>query len=343
MSELALPPSRRRPDVDLMTFADEASSVRRIAQVLVQTDFVPAAYRGKPDEATAAILYGRELAIGPMVSLQTIDVIKGRPSLSAHLMKGMAQAAGVIFENPEQSQERVVMRAQRPPHQAWTYSTWDLARARKADLLKKEMWQKYPGSMLLARCTAELCRLVAADVLMGMAYSSEELADMDAPDVSAPAEKTKTVRRKATYEAPGDITWPEPAPLPAPETLAITAEEAEADAVAIEDTVVNEAPDVVEEAEPDYPDSYSPVDDEGRVHPETPAPKPDAVQANTRAALMAGFNDMGIRDRSKRLGIVSQILGRQVLSVNQLNEAEGRKVVDALHKGEWPVVAEIPK
>lgn len=314
MSEVAI---RSSHPVDLMTFADEASQVRRIAQVLCQTDFVPEVYRGRPDEVTAVILFGREINVGPMVALQTINVIKGRPSLAAVLMRGKAQEAGVVFEVVEQSDEKVVMRAQPPNQQTWTYSTWDLARARKAELLRKEMWQKYPRSLMIARCTSELCRLVAADVLMGMAYSTEELTDMDAPDVAIPEveeKPKKTVRRKATYEPPAEMDWPEPVQLPTPEPVpALTA-----------------APEPEEETPDAFPDSYSTIDDEGRVGPEVREPKPDAITSKVRTALQATFTDMGIRDRGIRLTKVSDILGRQILSVNQLSDAEGRKVLEAL-------------
>ncbi|MBQ1164468.1 hypothetical protein KBZ21_41525, partial [Streptomyces sp. A73] len=38
-------------------------------------------------------------------------------------------------------------------------------------------YKTQPQNMLLARATAECARLIAADVLMGMPYSAEELAD----------------------------------------------------------------------------------------------------------------------------------------------------------------------
>jgi hypothetical protein len=325
VSEIAIPPlfqPRTHPvparRVDLMTFAEEASAVRRIAQVLCQTDFVPDAYRGRPDEVTAVILFGRELDVGPMLALQTINVIKGRPSLSANLMRGLAQKLGVIFEVVEQSDEKVVMRARVLRHENWTYSTWDLARARKADLLRKEMWQKYPRSMMLARCTSELCRLVAADALMGMPYSTEELNDMASPDTDEPTEEKpkKTVRRKAVYEPPQEMDWPTPEPIPSqPEPPQMP---------------------VVTMKEP--PDSYSTVDDEGRVGPEVRDPKPDAISLRTRTALQAAFTEQNIRDRSKRLERITQILKREVLSVNQLSEAEGKKVIAVMlnDRDGWP-------
>lgn len=204
MSEVAVPffdhrsHPAPRPSVDLVKFAEEASMVRRIAQVICQTDFVPDAFRNKPDEVTAAMLYGRELGLSPMVAVQTINVIQRRPTLSANGMRGIAQAAGVVFEMLEASSSKVVMRARAPHQQAWTTSEWDLDRARKFDLLKKDNWQKQPQAMMQARCTSELCRLVAADVLIGMPYSSEELDDLDdeSSEQRGATPAPRTVRRK---------------------------------------------------------------------------------------------------------------------------------------------------
>ncbi|MBQ1163916.1 hypothetical protein KBZ21_38605, partial [Streptomyces sp. A73] len=56
--------------------------------------------------------------------------------------------------------------------------TWTMDRATKAGFpAKNPNYKTQPQNMLLARATAECARLIAADVLMGMPYSAEELAD----------------------------------------------------------------------------------------------------------------------------------------------------------------------
>jgi hypothetical protein len=44
-------------------------------------------------------------------------------------------------------------------------------------LLDKDQWKKQPQAMLIARATAEVCRWVASDAVMGMPYAAEELQD----------------------------------------------------------------------------------------------------------------------------------------------------------------------
>lgn len=298
---------------DLMTFAEEASQVHGIAKALASTSFVPRVMQGKPDEITAAILFGREINMGPMTALQTINVIQGRPTLTANAMRGMAMAHGVKFRLDESTETRCVMSAIAPGQSEWTTITWTIDQARKLGLTSKENWKNQPGAMLIARATSQLCRLVAANVLIGLPYSTEEMRDLndEAPTVLYPEKKIGKITRTVMGEEP---------PLePQPE---------------------------IEYQQPEQPAiaAYSTEDPEKRTDPELIPARPDAITPKTRAAIMAGFKELGVTERAKRLELVSDVLKREVHSVNQLSEAEGRRVVAALHdQGGWPEVAEVPE
>ena len=49
----------------LIAWADGLAAAHRIGSALCQTAFVPAAFRGKPEDAAAAILYGDEIGLTP--------------------------------------------------------------------------------------------------------------------------------------------------------------------------------------------------------------------------------------------------------------------------------------
>lgn len=306
------------PATDLLAFAEEAAQVHGIAKALATTSFVPKVMQGRPDEITGAILFGREINLPPMVALQNINIIEGKPSLYAQAMRGMAQSAGVKFRLIESTETRCRYAARAPGDDNWTEVSWTYDRAKKLGLVEKSNWKKQPQAMLVARATSEVCRLVAANVFLGMPYSTEELTDggeggsWGDPEPVTPEPAKRTVRRN-----------PVPATVPP--------------------TVVNPEPAADEQKAIGYDQS----DPEKRTMPEA-APERDMVSVPVRKALMARFNDLNITAREDRLREVGRILGREVHSVNQITDIEGKLILDAMRSwsenrdsdSDWPPVPE---
>jgi len=159
---------------ELEAWARDAIAISNIAANIATTSLA-GAYRGKPDEVTAVILAGHELGIQPMTSLKSIDVIQGQPALRAHAMRGLLQAKGHEIELLESRADYCKMRGRRKGAEKWQEVEWDTDRARQLGLLNKDQWKKQPKTMLIARATGEICRLVASDALHGMPYAAEEL------------------------------------------------------------------------------------------------------------------------------------------------------------------------
>ena len=159
---------------ELEAWARDAIAISNIAANIATTSLA-GQYRGKPDEVTAVILAGHELGIQPMTSLKSIDVIQGQPALRAHAMRGLLQAKGHEIELLESTAAYCKMRGRRKGAEKWQEVEWDTDRARQLGLLGKDQWKKQPKTMLIARATGEICRLVAADALHGMPYVAEEL------------------------------------------------------------------------------------------------------------------------------------------------------------------------
>jgi hypothetical protein len=219
----------------LVTWAEEARVVANIAVSIAKTPFA-GALRGKPEEVTAVILAGNELGLQPMAALKSVDVIQGQPALRAHAMRGLLQSKGHEVELLESTDEFCRMQGRRKGAENWQEVVWDIARARQLGLLGKDQWKKQPKTMLIARATGEICRLVASDVLHGMPYAAEEL---DArPNITvqqvAPAKPLSVAALTAAPQEPaapapsadgddedtdGDTGWqPDTEPAPWPET-----------------------------------------------------------------------------------------------------------------------------
>lgn len=196
---------------DLQQWARDAELVAGVAANLVKTSFVPASYSGRAIEATAAILTGQEIGLKPMAALRSIDVIQGTPAMRAIALRGLVQAAGHEIWTEESTKTRAVVAGRRRGSDNVERSVWTIDRARDLGLVGKENYKKQPTAMLLARATSECARLVAADVLLGVPYSTEELQDMDpveVPDAKPKAPASRSVRRKPLPAKPDEPSLP---------------------------------------------------------------------------------------------------------------------------------------
>lgn len=209
----------------LSEWATAADAAYQVAARLVQSSFVPQQFRGKPVEATAAILAGSEVGLSPMAALRAFDVIQGQAAPRALTLRAVAQSYGHDIEIVESTSTRCKVRARRRGGD-WQIVTWTIDRAKELGLTGKDNWRKQPGAMLVARATSEAARLVAADAILGIGYSAEEVADgqssastMEADTVDA----TPSGRRKMSRPVRvAESTEPdlEPAPEAAePDTL----------------------------------------------------------------------------------------------------------------------------
>lgn len=146
----------------------------RLATALCSTAMVPKQYQGKPDDGAAAILYGAELGMNPIQSLQNVMVINGKPGVEARTMVALLKTKGYRVETVEQSDTKVTVRGVAPDgHEE--ISTWTIDRAAQAGYTSNALYKKIPAQMLWAKAATEVCRKIAPDVLLGIAYSTEEL------------------------------------------------------------------------------------------------------------------------------------------------------------------------
>lgn len=222
--------------VSLMEWAQELAAAHQLGTALCSTEFVPASFRGKPEAAAAAILAGKSLGLDPMNALANIFVVSGRPSMYARTMAALVMQAGHTIRRIEATEQRVIYEGRRKGEASFTRVEWTIARAQKAGYTSNKKYQTDPIGMLTAKCQAEICRVIAPDVLTGIAATSVEEVELDdlgeqttgAAPASEPKAKRTVTRAKApapdlpeiVHEAPQDE--PEPPAPAAP--LATTAQ-----------------------------------------------------------------------------------------------------------------------
>lgn len=277
----------------LTEWAQSAQAAMVVAEQLSRSSFVPEQFRGKPAEATAAILAGLEVGLQPMAALRSFDIIQGTAAPRALTLRAVALAHGHEIELIESTATRCKMRGRRAGSVAWQTVDWTIDRAKSLNLTGKDNWRKQPQAMLMARATSELARLVAADAILGIGYSAEEIADgvgagVDVPPVTtaeptAAAGTRRMSRRKPTAEADAEPagTSGEPAP-----------------------------------SEPDPP-----------LTGDDDAPLLTDAQKRKIHALLGSIE---VTDRADRLSLCSSIVERQLSSSSDLTKDEASKVIEAL-------------
>ena len=190
----------------LTEWVHSADAAFLVAQRLVQSSFVPAAFRDKPIEATAAILAGSEVGIAPMSALRSFDIIQGQAAPRAITLRAIVQSFGHVMTLTESTATRCIMVGRRRGETESQRVVWTLDRAQQLGLTGKDQWKKQPQTMLVARATSELARILAADAILGIGYTAEELTDGVTGDPFAPvpgvdnaqpaAAPTRTMSRK---------------------------------------------------------------------------------------------------------------------------------------------------
>jgi hypothetical protein len=337
--EIAVPPAAADSPIgawagELVAWADAAQKAHQIATVLCETSFVPKSMHRRPGEVTGAILTGMELHVPIMWALGNIDIVEGRPGVSAKGQRALLKRAGHEIWTEESTATRAVVCARHKGEQRIEKSVWTLDRAKRANLLGKTNWRLYSQDMLLNRATAEAARLAVPDIALGM-YTLDELnAGDDAvepgaaatPDGAAPEKKRRTAQRKTTpppgpdlQALPSDIPAPPPEgtrPAVVSEAQAVaTMEAAGFEVVDVIDTMEEPPPPTTEQSFADSCDMTMPHDMSKHVPDGCPPNCPtrieveESMQAEYEAEEAAEHVEMMTGAQRKRMAVEMRRVG----------------------------------
>jgi len=205
---------RQTTPANVLPSPAEWEATLAVARQIAGTPFVPAAYRGNPEAVVAAILFGREIGVGPMQALRQINMIDGKPSLSADLMMSQMRRGGVVVIESESTRDRAWIKAKRTDTGEVAEAEWTIEEARSIPkMTDKASWTNYPADMLWARAVGRLARRLGSDLLGGMVYASEEMADWDeggyggSPGYAATTTPVATTKDGVEFRADAPRGW----------------------------------------------------------------------------------------------------------------------------------------
>ena len=152
---------RGTPDTD--SWVEVVGPVAKLADYIARTAFVPRALQGNAPAVAASILTGRELGLGPMTSLRSLDVIEGSVQMKTKATLARIFAAGHRVEWLEVTDKAVEVRIERGDGLTTAQVRWTIGDAQRAGLAGKGNWAKYPRAMLRNRALSECAELACID------------------------------------------------------------------------------------------------------------------------------------------------------------------------------------
>lgn len=178
------------------------------AQAVCKSDIIPAAYRNKPANVMVAIGFGQSIGLSPAESLYRINVIKGKPTMGAELIAAQVRKAGhklrLKKDESAQSVTCTIVRADDPDYPISV--TRDRRWAESMGLASNDNYRKQGMTMLTWRAITACAREACPEALYGVAYTPDEMHDMDPQPVQATVTEAGHAGQ-VEYEAP-DVLQP---------------------------------------------------------------------------------------------------------------------------------------
>lgn len=152
------------------------------ASVLVRSGFLPDSIK-TAEQAVAIVLTGEELGIPKMLALRSINIIKGKPTLSADLMASLIHRAidahgDGLFDVQPPTPQSCTVRFRRWGKKETKEFTFTIEDAQRAGLTNNANYKLHPGAMLRARATSNAARMEFPDVINGL-YTPDEISEHD--------------------------------------------------------------------------------------------------------------------------------------------------------------------
>ncbi|MFE5699949.1 hypothetical protein [Rhodococcus koreensis] len=153
--------------------------------------------RAGQKEAAVAIYHGMQLGWSPLTSLQNIFTVHGVPAMYARAMRALLISKGHEVETVESTTTTATVRARHAGHPNWEEVTWTIELATAAGYTSNPKYKTDPRGMLYAKALADACRRACPDVLMGMAYSAEDL-ELEQRPVHVESERVQAGPKRGT-------------------------------------------------------------------------------------------------------------------------------------------------
>lgn len=183
VADQSAPITQQPSALDFLTDAGAFEHIWRVATAFSGSKMVPQHFQGKPQDTFVAIQMALQLQINPLLCLQNVAVINGRPSFSAQFMIGLANSRGPFagpltwYTEGKGDDLSVTCQATLAATGEVVSVNVSMAMAKADGWTKNAKYRSIPEQMLRYRSATWLIRLYCPEVTCGM-QSSDELKDI---------------------------------------------------------------------------------------------------------------------------------------------------------------------
>ena len=180
---------------------DAFNQILRAAQMLSQTSIIPQSYQGKPQDCFVAIEMANRMGVSPMVVMQNMYVVKGKPSWAGQACTMLINSCGKFKDV-----KHIYTGEKGKPNRGCYVTATRISDGSQVDGVEVTMqmaqsegwtsnskWRNMPELMLAYRASAFFARVYCPEAMMGV-QTAEEVYDADSTPINAAASLTAALK-----------------------------------------------------------------------------------------------------------------------------------------------------
>lgn len=166
-------------------FVESFRSNYKVAQYLAKSNLIPQQYQGKTEDCAIALDMADRMGVSPLMVMQSLYVVKGKPSWSGQACMSFIKAkygdAEPIYTGQRGTDTRgCFVRVTKPDGEVIEGAEVTIGMAKAEGWMNNSKWKNMPELMLAYRAAAFFARVYCPEILMGVAVEGE-VDDMQRP------------------------------------------------------------------------------------------------------------------------------------------------------------------
>ena len=180
---------------------DSFNQLLRAAQMLSQTSIIPQSYQNKPQDCFVAIEMANRMGVSPMVVMQNMYVVKGKPSWAGQACTMLINSCGKFKDV-----KHIYTGEKGKPNRGCYVTATRISDGSQVDGVEVTMqmaqsegwtsnskWRNMPELMLAYRSSAFFARVYCPEAMMGV-QTAEEVYDADSTPINAATSLTAALK-----------------------------------------------------------------------------------------------------------------------------------------------------